>query len=112
MINKIAFTGREDMVARRAKSAAEIAVDKAHEYVGAGKIYSKSEIAKAKEVAHAAEAQLEKINKPTRTAYASPFATTGATTNGAKLDVNDYSYAVSHGAPSDRVAGMKLALEA
>lgn len=112
MINKVAFTGREDMLARRAKSAAEIAVDKAHEYVGAGKIYTSKEIEKAKEVAHAAEAQLEKANKPTRTPYASPFATTGVANNGAKLDVNDYSYAVSHGAPSDRVAGMKLSLEA
>lgn len=112
MINKIAFTGREDMLARRARSAAEVAVDKAHEYVSAGKIYSKAEIAKAKESALAAEAQLEKINKPIRTQYTSPFATTGAANNGDKLDINDYSYAVSHGAPSDRVAGMKLSLEA
>lgn len=111
MINKIAFTGREDMLARRARSAAEITVDKAHEYVSAGKVYSKAEIAKAKETALAVEAQLEKINKPTRTPYASPFATTGNIGSGTKLDLNDYSYAVSHGAPSDRVAGMKLSLE-
>ncbi len=74
MINGIAFTGREEMLTKRAKSASEIAVEKVHEYVGDGKIFDPEEI----------KAVTGKVNEIknnialTQHTYTSPFAPTEA----------------------------------
>ena len=100
MINKINFTGRETMLTKGVKEVAS----KAHEYVGAGKVFSDSEIAAAKNLVKNA-----KIDKPLeKDVYTSPFAPTEETaqvvSKKAKRvqdETNGYLYNVAHGKPNN-----------
>ncbi len=69
MINKINFTGRETLLTKSAPKAKEVV----NEYVSAGKIYSKEEIAEAKEMFKQMESRRATEIHP----YSSPFAPTG-----------------------------------
>lgn len=78
MINKVTFTGREDMLTKGLKT-----VTKRYEYVNAGKVYSQAEKDTAKKL-------LENLNKIDN-AQNNDFA---------KLNM---AYAVSHGTPAKEV---------
>ena len=78
MINKVTFTGREDMLTKGLKVAT-----KKYEYVNAGKIYTKAEKDAAKKL-------LENINK---------------IDYNQRIDMDrlNMSYAISHGTPAKEV---------
>ena len=107
MINKISFAGRETMLTKGVKEVAS----KATEYVGAGKVYTAKEIAKAEDLVRNA-----KINKPLKKdIYTSPFAPTQTSigeVEKVRNNENGYLYNVAHGKPeevaSDSVAKLDL----
>lgn len=78
MINKVTFTGREDMLTKGLKTAT-----KKYEYVNAGKIYTKAE----KDAAQKLLVNINKIDNYQRI-------------NMEKLNM---SYAISHGTPAKEV---------
>lgn len=58
MTNSVSFSGRETMLSPKIiKTAKDAAIDKAHEYVGIGKIYSAAEQLAAKPVSKTQDAQ-------------------------------------------------------
>ena len=109
MINKIAFTGREEMLTKIAKTAEEIATEKAHEYMGAGKVFSKNEIQAAEKAMKESKAadsfQRAADAEKSRVTYTSPFAPTDLVSKTSiyqvKDDRNGFFYNVAHGKPED-----------
>lgn len=102
MISKISFTGRETMLTKGFKNASEATVDKMHEYVGAGKVFSKNEIAEVealtKNAKKASDVPAEKSS------YTSPFAPTSEPENNVtknQNELNGYLYNVAHGKPKN-----------
>jgi len=99
MINKITFTGREEMLtAGLAKG-----IKKSYEYVGAGKIYGQ------KEIDSAAKAMKENAQAIVPTCkYTSPFDVikkdnSAAITALKQANALNLSYASSHGNPSSGI---------
>lgn len=109
MINKIAFTGREEMLTKMTKTAEEIAAEKFHEYTGVGKVFTKREIQAAEKAIkesqaadsfqRSAQAEKSKVN------YTSPFAPTEPVSKPSISQVQDerngFLYNVAHGKPED-----------
>ncbi len=109
MINKIAFTGREEMLTKMTKTAEEIAAEKFHEYTGVGKVFTKREIQAAEKAIkesqaadsfqRSAQAEKSKVN------YTSPFAPTAPVVDNsisAAQDMqNGYLYNLAHGKPDN-----------
>jgi len=58
MTNSVSFSGRETMLSPKIiKTAKDAAIDKVHEYVGFGKIYSAAELLAAKPISKIQDAQ-------------------------------------------------------
>lgn len=84
MINKIAFTGREEMLTANLGKG----IKKTHEYINAATIYAKKELGNA----------TVQTSKSTPSVYTSPFGLTGNTEITAAVRKSDIdSYAISHG---------------
>ena len=96
MIDKISFAGRETMLTKGVKEVAS----KATEYVGAGKVYTAKEIAKAEELVK--NAQISKTVE--KDIYTSPFAPTQSSVGDiekVRNNENGYLYNVAHGKPEE-----------
>jgi len=92
-INKITFTGREEMLTKGWNKG----LRKSYDYVSAGKIFEKKEA--AEKGIHAADTiRVEVQNR----IYTSPFAITGDTfivSPAREMERESLSYAISHGKP-------------
>ena len=102
MISKISFTGKETMLTKSLKNASEATVDKMHEYLGAGKVFSKAEIAEVEALAKNAKQATEKTAE--KSSYTSPFAPTSEPEDMItkhQNELNGYLYNVAHGKPKN-----------
>lgn len=89
MINNLTFTGREEMLTKGMKNIAR----KSYEYVGAGKIYSASEIENAEKMAQGSLGTVLAGIK-----YDAPFLQSDTVVPIVKQAQNgSASYAISHG---------------
>lgn len=121
MINNVSFAGRETMLTKGVKSSAEKLVDKAHEYVGAGKIYGQNEIDVVENLVNRAQTKDSVVRVAEESAearYTSPFAPTHVDQGDLSKvteEKNGYLYNVAHGKPqevAEEGASMKSVLAA
>jgi len=108
MINKITFTGREEMLTAGLEKAAKKAMDKAHEYVGPGKVFEN-----APSTVQAIMAARTAEQRGLDSLYFSPCAQIQDRAMAIKkafVDGDSFSYAISHGTPTDvaKEGGSKL----
>lgn len=97
MINGTSFTGRETMLTKGLKSVGEEVAVKAHEYLGAGKIFDNAEAEKTISKAIVYKSPFEPINVGTESVASM------AKNMVSEPNPSAISYAISHGTPEAHV---------